>query len=136
MRRHLVFYDGVCGLCDLAVQFILKRDKKQQFIFAPLQGKTAAKVLKDLPSSIRNEDSIILIENYGAADAKTVILGKAALRILWILGGAWSLIGSISFLPAWLYDWKYRLIARHRHRFFSKDRCVVPSEQNSHRFLD
>lgn len=136
MSKHLVFYDGVCGLCDLAVQFILKADKKRQFMFAPLQGKTAAKVLAGLPDSLRNEDSIILIENYGAVDAQTYILGKAALRILWLLGSFWSVPGCVSFLPAWLYDWKYRLIARNRHRFFSKDHCVIPSKLDPTRFLD
>lgn len=126
---HLVFYDGECGLCDHAVQFILWADKKGQFCFAPLQGVTARQVLNKIPENL---DSLILVENYQDPNQRIEVLGKGALRICWLLGFPWNLIGWISFLPAFLYDWLYRIIARHRKKLFSHTPCFTP---NNKRFL-
>lgn len=129
--QHLVFYDGSCGLCDHAVQFVLKHDKQGIFAFAPLQGETAKKLLAIKPDA----DSLILIENFQEPDAETFILGKGALRILWQLGGFWAIPGSISFLPACLYDWGYRLVAKNRHRLFPET-CTIPKSEHKNRFLN
>jgi len=134
VSQHLVFYDGECGLCDKAVQFVLARDKAQDFDFAPLQGTTAAEMLKELPENIKTADSLILIENYKTPNRSLYIYGKGAFRICWLLGGAWSILGLLSFLPSILYDWGYRLVARNRHKLFAT-KCMVPSQQNKHRFL-
>lgn len=133
--KHLVFYDGECGFCDHTVQYLLKIDTREQFLFAPLQGSTAKPVLANLPENMKQIDSLILVENFGSSTQKIYVLGKGAFRICWLLGGAWSLLGWISFLPSFLYDWGYRLIARNRKLFFSNDRCVIPSESTKHRFL-
>ncbi len=135
MNKHLVFYDGNCGLCDHTVQFLLKHDTAQKFLFAPLQGITAAKTLQELPAEYKTLDTLILLENYGTSEQKSFVLGKAAFRILWLLGSMWKLIGWISFLPSFLYDWGYRIIAHYRHQLFSQETCFVPNEQNKHRFL-
>ncbi len=133
---HLVFYDGKCGLCDRAVQFILKIDHRKIFMFAPLQGKTAAKMLQNVSETIKNADSVILIENFQEADPQIYLFGQAAFRILWLVGGWWWLLGWICFLPAWLYDWGYRLIAKYRHRLFPQDSCLLISPETKSRFLD
>jgi predicted DCC family thiol-disulfide oxidoreductase YuxK len=117
------------------VQFLLKRDKKEIFIFAPLQGKTAAEKLKQLPDSIKNLDSIILIEDFGLPQEKISVLGQGAFRILWLLGGIWACVGWMSFLPPFLYDWGYRFIAKNRQRFFRQDICVIPDPLMKDRFL-
>ncbi|MBA3238601.1 MAG: DUF393 domain-containing protein [Parachlamydiaceae bacterium] len=132
---HLVFYDGSCGLCDHVVQFLLAHDKKGLFLFAPLQGKTALKVLNKLPPEYIGEDSLVLVENFQEANERFYVLGKGALRIMWLLGGGWKLLGWISFLPAFLYDWAYRLVARNRKHFFSKESCLLPSQNENSRFL-
>jgi predicted DCC family thiol-disulfide oxidoreductase YuxK len=133
--KHLVFYDGACGFCDRVVQFLLCADTKKRFAFAPLQGKTALKYLESLPESMKGVDSLILIENYLSIQPKTFVLGKAAFRICWLLGGAWVLLGWTSFLPSFLYDWGYRLVARNRHRIFKNNVCQLPQPQNKERFL-
>lgn len=129
--KHLVFYDGACGFCDHVVQWLLKKDQKQIFLFAPLQGKTADTLLQ----GISREDSLVLVENYQTPYQKTYLFGKAAFRILWLLGGFWTLLGWISFLPPFLYDWGYRLVARNRHRFLSKEVCPLPDPKQRERFL-
>lgn len=137
MGKHLVFYDGTCGLCDQIVQFILCRDQDEVFDFAPLQGSTAKQLLKDLPAEMKSADSLVLIENYlaGPEKAKPSIFGKGALRICWLLGGGWKVLGVISWLPSIFYDWGYRLVAKNRHRFFFSDSCVLPTPETRHRFL-
>lgn len=134
-NRHLVFYDGLCGLCDHMVQLLLKIDKKEQFLFAPLQGNTARSLLAGLTEPFKQLDSLILVENFGRRDQKIYMLGKGVWRIFWLLGGLWKILGAISFLPSFLYDWSYRLIARHRKIFFKNERCIIPSESNKRRFL-
>ncbi len=133
MGSHLVFYDGECGFCDQVVQFILKIDRRKLFLFAPLQGKTAANVLKRLSPSDRSEDTLVLVENYREPGEKIYVLGKGAFRIFWLLGGAWKLLGWVSFFPSFLYNWAYRLFARYRHHFFAKQ-CQLPKQRDS-RFL-
>lgn len=130
--KHLLFYDGRCGLCDHAVQFVLHRDKQGIFLFAPLQGETAKKVI-DVPMT---EDSLLLIENYGLPSEKRYILGKGAFRILWNLGGIWTLPGLLSFLPSSLYDFAYRLVAKNRHKIFGQEVCLLPDPKYKDRFLD
>lgn len=134
-HKHLVFYDGECGLCDHIVQFLLSVDKKEKFLFAPLQGKTAAELLQELPEQYKQVDSLILVENYGTERQHFYVLGKAAFRICWLLGGFWAIPGAISFLPAFLYNWGYRLVARNRKHFLSET-CILPKTQYRNRFLD
>jgi len=131
MPDHLVFYDGNCGFCDRVVQFLMKADKKKRFAFAPFRGEMAKKRLVRLPERVRQADSVILIENYKKEGGKTFIYGKASFRILWHLGGFWKLIGWVGFLPAFLYDWGYRLVAKSRSRS-----CVAVQRGDPDRFLD
>lgn len=132
---HLVFYDGNCGLCDRVVQFVFKEDKNQLFVFAPLQGETASRFLRNLPPEIRFTDSLILIENYRSSYPRVSILAKGALRIGWLLGWPWMIAGLLSFLPGWMFDWAYRLVAANRHRFFPQDQCFIPPANQKERFL-
>jgi predicted DCC family thiol-disulfide oxidoreductase YuxK len=134
--RHLVFYDGQCGLCDHIVQFLLRVDKHEIFVFAPLQGETAEKLLAGLPENFKQIDSIILVENYQSPQPEIYVLSKAVFKICWLLGGVWALIGSLSFLPSYLFDWGYRLVAKNRHRFFPITECVIPSASQRERYLN
>lgn len=128
---HLVFYDGVCGLCDHIVQFLLKIDTNEIFVFAPLQGETAKLYLKSEPPV----DSLFLIENYKSPNHKIYIFGKGALRILWLLGGMWAILGILSFLPSFLYNWIYRFVARHRKEIWKQSVCQIPDPKYISRFL-
>ncbi len=130
--QHLVFYDGTCGMCHKAVQFLLKHDKMKVFVFAPLQGETAAKMLGDWKSLFPDADTLVLVENYRdpsdeyELSKRIFAFGKGGLRICWLLGGVWAIPGAISFLPSFLYDWIYRWVARHRFQWFERRTCLVP----------
>ncbi len=129
--KHVLFYDGVCGLCDHAVRFVLREDKEKKFLFAPLQGETAKEFLSHLTPEERAEDTLYLLEGKDVH-----MLGQAGLRTLWLLGGVWSLPGSLYFItPACLADPVYRFIAKRRYKIFGKKECVIFPEEAKERFL-
>ena len=130
--QHLILYDGTCGLCHFAVQWILKRDQKHIFAFAPLQGKTA----KRFHQNPKGLETLILIENFQQPLlAKQFLYGKGALRILWDLGGRWTLLGWISFFPSFLSNWIYRFIAKRRFKWFERSPCLIPKKEDRERFF-
>jgi predicted DCC family thiol-disulfide oxidoreductase YuxK len=133
--NHLIFYDGECGLCDRAVQVVLKADKHNQFAFAPLNGTTALHFLQKLPPELKNADSLILVEDYQSADPQIYLRSKAVFHICKILGGVWTFPGWLSYLPPDLFDWAYRLVAKYRHRLFPQNQCIVPPSKKSNQFL-
>jgi len=137
MFKHLVFYDGTCGLCDRIVLCLYRSDHQKHFGFAPLDGKTAESALSDLPLKQKSADSMVLIENYQQPNQRILILGKAALRTSWLLGGWWKLIGIFYYLvPALITDFFYRIVARNRHHLFRQKECIIPTHEDKERFLD
>jgi predicted DCC family thiol-disulfide oxidoreductase YuxK len=120
MSSHLIFFDGECVFCNRMVRFLLQKDRAGHFLFAPLQGVTAKEFFTTPPSL----DTLILVEHFKTAKQKQLRFGKAALRICWYLPGGWKLLGLLSFLPSFLADPIYRLIARNRHFFGGKVESV------------
>src|SRR5688572_29489390 len=105
----LILYDGVCNLCNRWVQFVLKRDRKKQFTFAPLQGETAKKILAETNQLKQFRDTVILIDNN-----KIYTGSGAALRIFKKLGSGWALLYSLIIVPRFIRDGVYRFIADRR----------------------
>jgi len=124
-----IFFDGVCGLCNGFVNFILEQDRNQVYLFSPLQGETAAKVLDvDVDST---PESIVLVEG-----ARTYTSSDAALRIIAGLGGLWTIARIFLLFPRFIRDCVYRFIAARRYRWFGKHEvCRVPTEEEKARFL-
>jgi predicted DCC family thiol-disulfide oxidoreductase YuxK len=126
----VVFFDGDCTICNASVDFLLKHDKRNEFLFAPLQGETARALLPPLPTN-SDDWSMMLVDERGTYDRS-----DAALRVVARLGGPWALAGLALHLPRWLRDSAYRLIARNRYRVFGHhDTCRVPTEAERARFL-
>jgi predicted DCC family thiol-disulfide oxidoreductase YuxK len=126
----IVFFDGVCNLCNAAVRFIVHRDPKAYFRFASLQSEIAAKMV---PADCRQEagDSILLLENEDCFSSST-----AALRIARKLRFPWPLLYVGILIPRFLRDPIYAWIARNRYRWFGKkDACELPTPELKSRFL-
>jgi predicted DCC family thiol-disulfide oxidoreductase YuxK len=125
----LVFFDGVCGLCDRFVSFLLRHDKKKRLFFAPLQGTTFAKTKA---FSLVKEPSLVFIKG------QTVFVrSKAVIESLASLGGGWVFVRVFLCVPSCLRDIVYRWIAKHRYQWFGKkDQCRVPTEQEQQQFLE
>ena len=130
-NHPIVFFDGVCNLCNASVQWLIKRDQKHQFRFAPLQGETAKLHLK-ITDENATPQSVILFEN-----GKVYQKSTAALRLAVKLGFPWFLAGIFFIIPRFLRDWVYDYIARNRYRWFGKkDACMIPTPELKALFLD
>jgi predicted DCC family thiol-disulfide oxidoreductase YuxK len=128
---YILLYDGVCGLCNRVVQFVLKRDTIGTMRFATLQGELGKAALRQLPE-IADVDSVILLHREGAWVRST-----AALEVARYLGGRWSATLAAYAVPRILRDWVYDFIAKRRYRWFGKHAdCPVPASEVRDRFLD
>ena len=124
----VVLFDGVCNLCNSAVQFILNRDPAGHFQFASLQSKAAARLLGANPPV----DSILLLQ-----DGRTYTKSSAALRIARGLRFPWPLLSLFLVVPPPLRNLIYNWIARNRYRWFGRrEACMIPSKEFQVRFLD
>jgi predicted DCC family thiol-disulfide oxidoreductase YuxK len=129
MNNHpIVFYDGVCGLCDRSVQFMIKHDHKRIFRYATLQSDIAKQTLGNQITF----DSFVLYEN-----GKAFYQSTAAIKVLKKLGGMWSLGYVFMIVPAFIRNAVYNFVARNRYKWFGKfDRCKIPTAEQRDLFLD
>lgn len=133
---HLVLYDGECGLCDRAVQFLLLRDRGRVLTFAPLQGKAAA-ALRERLAVPRELDSLLLVRQAGSAREELFVRSSAVLEILDLIGGVWRLVSRLRLVPRPLRDALYVFVAKRRTIWFGRlPACRVPAAGERDRFLD
>lgn len=128
--RRILFFDGVCGLCNWSIDFVLARDRRGDFQFAPLQGETAQSLLE--PADTADLNTVVLWVN-GRAYRKSA----AVVRVLWQLDPVWKCAGTLLWLiPLPIRNLGYTLVARNRYRMFGKkDTCRLPTPQERARFL-
>ena len=131
----VLLYDGVCGLCNRLVQFVLKRDARGLFRFASLQSDFAAGILQQHGLDPNDLDTVYLVEAPGERPASR---SDAVISVLRGLGGFWRVTAVLlRALPKGLRDWGYNVIARNRYRIFGKhDSCLLPEQKYRDRFLD
>ena len=135
--RKIVLYDGLCGMCDGVVQFLLRHDKKDTFRFAPQQGEAARPILDRHALDTATIETIYVIENYNSPQEKIYTKSDAALRIADGLGGIWTLALAARMLPRSFRDACYDLVARNRYRIFGRrTECRIPTADDRHKFLD
>ena len=134
----IILYDGVCGLCNGLVQFLLKHDKNSRLRFASLQSDFAAKVLQRHGIDPKDLDTVHVIENYEQPGERVLQRSDAILRAGRELGGFWSASATVAkVIPRALRDVIYRFVARNRYRVFGKyDTCMLPEPNQRSRFLD
>ena len=130
-RRPVVLFDGVCNLCNGAVQFVIGHDPTQQFRFASLQSDAAARLLARDDAAAPLPDSIVLLDEQGMHFRSTAIL-----RIARRLSFPWPLASLFLAVPRPLRDGVYNLVARRRYRWFGRqDVCLTPTAELRARFL-
>ena len=135
--KHLIFFDGVCGLCNRSVQFVLDRDKAGLFYYASLQSGFASHTLAKYGDNPADLDSIRVLSDYQTAKEKLYTRSDAALFVLRQLGGWQSAFGHLTFIPAFIRDAVYKFVALIRYRLFGKyDSCRLPDPQTRSRFIE
>ncbi|MCH9632528.1 MAG: hypothetical protein S4CHLAM6_08660 [Chlamydiae bacterium] len=108
----LILFDESCNFCQRCILFILKRDKKKNFIFSDLKGQAAQSMSDFL--HISDNETIVFIEHYNTQFQRVFYRSKAVFKILYKLGGIYKLVGWKYVLPSFLFDWAYNLVAKKR----------------------
>ena len=133
MSKHIkiILFDGVCNLCNGAVNFVIERDKKNVFKFAALQSEVGRELASKYEIDTAALDSIILIDGDTHYEKST-----AALRIARELSGGYPLLYGFMVLPKFLRNAVYDYIARNRYKWFGKkEECMLPTPELKSRFL-
>ncbi|MFN0063074.1 MAG: thiol-disulfide oxidoreductase DCC family protein [Myxococcaceae bacterium] len=132
----LVLYDGVCGLCDRSVQFLLPRDQHDRFRFAPLQSALAEKLLARHGFDARDLDTIYVVSDFGGANERVRSRATAVLYALTQLGSFWSLAGVFRVVPVRMLNLAYDFVAARRYGWFGRsDVCRLPLPGQREKFL-
>lgn len=132
----IILYDGVCGLCNRFVQFLLKRDPHDRFRFASLQSDFSTELLKRRGIDALDLDSVHVVVDYGKPDEKVLSRSDAIIQALSQIGGVWEIFRAGKVVPRPLRDSFYKLVASNRYRLFGKyDVCQMPEERFRHKFL-
>jgi len=111
VNQLIVFYDGVCGLCNRLIRHGIDP--------------------KDL-------DTVHVVENYQEPNELVLNRSDAILRASRELGGIWKLAANIGrIVPRAVRNLFYRFVANNRYRVFGKsETCMLPEPQHRAKFLD
>ena len=129
--HSIILFDGVCNLCNGAVNFVIKRDPRNVFKFTPLQENVGTVLLKKYAIDPQKIDSIVLIEN-----GNVYIKSSAALRIARKMSGLWPLLYVCMVIPRFIRNGVYDFIAKNRYKWFGrKEQCMIPTPGLKEKFL-
>jgi len=135
--RHLILYDGVCGLCNRLVTEVLPRDPRGLFHFASLQSPTARALLTAHGRNPDVLDNMYVVEDYKSDSPRLLGRARAALFVIAHIESHWRFLKTFGVLPTFLLDAVYSIVARNRYRVFGKlDHCLVATAQYTGRFVD
>lgn len=123
--HSIIIFDGICNFCNSSVNFIILRDYKDTFKFAPMQPSTGQQMLAIYDISSDNIDTFLLVQNGNA-----FIKSDAALAIAQELKKPWNYLVVLKFIPRPIRDYFYSLLARNRYKWFGKrELCVIPTPE-------
>ena len=131
-HKQLVLFDGVCNLCDASVQYIIKHDKNNAFLFTALQSEVGQQIIKEFNIDTNKIDSIILYSNEHGISYKST----AALKIASKLGFPRNLLSVFLIIPSIIRNWVYDYIAKNRYKWYGKkEECMIPTPDLKSKFL-
>jgi predicted DCC family thiol-disulfide oxidoreductase YuxK len=134
---HLVLYDGLCGLCDRFVRFLLRIDKHDRLLFAALQGPVGTRILKEAGRATDSLSTVIVVADYLKPTQRLLDRSEAGLFAIESAGGLYRTAAVLRVFPRSLRDAAYDLIARGRYRIFGRfDACPIPAPKTRAKFLD
>ncbi len=132
-NKQIILFDGVCNLCNSSVQYVIKRDKNNRFMFLALQSNTAKKLLEQYDSSLLNADSIMLYSPKKGIYSKST----AALKIASQLTFPVNLLGVFLIVPKFIRHWFYDYVAKNRYKWYGKkEACMIPTPELKNRFIN
>lgn len=126
---NVIFFDGVCGLCNGFIDFVMKIDTRKRFHFSPLQSEFAKKTL---PPELISDLKTVVVQIEGHTYKKA----PAVIRVMQEIGGSWSLLGALKVLPEPLLNLGYDIVASNRYKLFGKkETCRLPTPEERSRFI-
>lgn len=129
MNKPVIYFDGVCGLCNGFVDFVMSIDKKNEFLFSPLQSEYAQ---KNLPSEFTTDLKSIVVQ----FPHETYTKSSAVIAVLNHLGGPWKLAALGKILPKSIANKAYDLVATNRYKLFGKkETCRLPTTEERAKFI-
>jgi predicted DCC family thiol-disulfide oxidoreductase YuxK len=130
--KKIILFDGVCNLCNSAVQFVIEHDRKDIFRFVALQSELGKEILAYIGIDAKNIDSIILYEPGVAYYYKS----SAAIEIARSLGGFWHFGTVFRIIPTRIRNLLYDYVAKNRYKWYGKkESCMIPTHQLKAKFL-
>lgn len=127
----IVYFDGICYLCNSLVDFLIKIDKRKKLKFSPLQSDFAQKELKNSTIDLSEVDSIIVQKGN-----KIYIKSDALIEVIKQLSWYWRIFLIIKIFPQKFADKIYDYIAKNRLKWFGrKNECMIPTEEVKSRFI-
>lgn len=130
-EKYYVFYDGDCGFCNHWVQWILKNDKKDFFLFAALQSEFGQRFLKERNLENKNFNTIYLWK----PNSFYLVKSEAILQIAKIIGGKYALLANFKIFPTFFSDIIYNQIAKRRLKLAGKN-CLLPTPEERKKFIE
>ena len=131
-NKKVILFDGVCNLCNQSVLKIIKYDKHNTFLFTALQSEKGKEILTLLRINSSKVDSIILYDPGVSYDIKST----AALKIMQDFKGLWRISFLFLFIPEYIRNYLYDVIAKNRYNWFGKkEDCMIPTPELKAKFL-
>jgi len=129
---QVILFDGVCNLCNGAVNWVMAHDKDSQFKFSSLQSAYGRQIVEQYNLGGDYLNTIVLLDN-----EKVYLRAEAVLRILKHLGGFYRLLYIFNDLPSPILNFFYNIVAKYRYRWFGKrDTCRLPTELEKSKFIE
>ena len=131
-NKKLILFDGVCNLCNASVQYVVKHDKMDVFMFTALQSQSGQQIIKEYNIDTNKVDSILLYAPKEGITHKST----AALKIAFQLGFPNNLLCVFFIIPPFIRNWVYDYIAKNRYKWYGKkESCMIPTQELKSKFL-
>lgn len=131
--KQLILFDGVCNLCNSSVLYVIKRDKKDKFLFAPLQSDIGKTIINKFQIDTDDTDSILL---YNPKNESLSYKSSAALHVAKQLGFPINILSVFLIIPTFISNWVYDYIAKNRYKWYGKkDVCMIPTPELKSKFI-
>jgi predicted DCC family thiol-disulfide oxidoreductase YuxK len=132
-HKQLILFDGVCNLCNSSINYVIKYDKNDVFMFAPLQGEAGKQIIQKFHLDTSKTDSILLYSEEKGLQIKS----SAALAIASKLGFPRNLLTIFYIIPPFIRNWVYDYIAKNRYKWYGKkEACMIPTPELQVKFLN
>jgi len=132
-QKQLILFDGICNLCNSSVQYVIKHDSKDKFMFTALQSEVGQQIIKEYNIDTAKTDSILLYTPEVGISSKST----AALKIAYHLGFPNNLLCVFFIIPPFVRNYVYDYIAKNRYKWYGKkESCMIPTPELKSKFLE